>query len=301
MDQIYHALCSDRQVQICLIDGKELVKKAREIHKLSRVATAALGRQLMMTSMMGSRLKNESDRVSSIIKGDGYAGSMVCTAFPDAAVKGCTQDAEAELPLRADGKLDVAGYVGRNGKLTVVRDMGSGDPYVGVCNLVSGEIAVDFAQYYTVSEQQPSIVYLGVRMDAATGEVRSAGGALVQPLPDCSDEVIEELTKRAEEISSLSLKLDEGMGLKDALNVIFLGMGPEIVDSFVPEYRCDCSRERIEKALLSVGREELTKMIEEDGHAEVTCQFCNSRYEFSKEELTALRDEALSKETDAGN
>ena len=298
-DRIYHLLCAGDTVQICAISGRELVAEARKIHGLSRVATAALGRQLMMTSMMGSRLKNRSDLVSTIIRGDnGYAGSMVCTAFPDGAVKGCVQDPSAELPPTPEGKLDVRGYVGSEGKLTVVRDMGKGDPYVGVCNLVSGEIALDFAEYYTVSEQQPSIVYLGVRLDAGTGDVRSAAGMLVQPMPGCPGEVIDGLTKRAEQISRLSFLLDGGEDLLSAVRKLFEGWDPRVVEEFSPEYRCDCSRERIERALISVGREELTDMIEKDHGAEVKCRFCNRKYEFSEADLRLLLLSAERKDAD---
>ena len=287
-DRIIHVLCAQDQVQVCAMTGAELVAEARGIHGLSRVATAALGRQLMMTSMMGSRLKNADDRVSTIIKGDGYAGSMVCTAMPNGTVKGCVQEPIAELPPTPEGKLDVAGYVGHTGKLTVVRDMGYGDPYVGVCNLVSGEIALDFAQYFTASEQQPSLVYLGVRLEIETGAVRAAGGMLVQPLPGCDESVIDALTERAQKIALLSAKLDEGVSLETAVMELLDGFDPRVVAEYTPVYACDCSRERIERALIGVGAEELTAMIEEDHGAEVGCQFCNKKYTFDETELREL-------------
>ncbi|MCR5073720.1 MAG: Hsp33 family molecular chaperone HslO [Clostridiales bacterium] len=298
-DKLLHLLCADDMVQVCAISARELVSEARRIHSLSMVATAALGRQLMMTSMMGSRLKNESDRVSTILKGnDGYAGSMVCTAFPDAAVKGCTGDAETELPPTAEGKLDVAGYVGHTGKLTVVRDAGHGDPYVGVCNLISGEIAMDFAEYYAASEQQPSLVYLGVRVDVENGAVRSAGGMLIQPMPGCPDEVIADLTERSGRVSELSRMLDDGMTLDDAVSEILSGLSPHVTDTYEPVYRCDCSRKRIESALLSVGRDEIEDMIKKDGGAEVSCHFCNRTYRFTGEELRTLLNAAADKSSD---
>ena len=289
-DQILHLLCAEEQVQVCAISAKELVSEAKEIHELSRVATAAFGRQLMMTSMMGSRLKNEEDRVSTIIKGEGgYAGTMICTAFPDGAVKGCVNNPKVELPpCEKTGKLDVAGYVGHTGKLTVVRDMGQGDPYVGVCNLISGEIAEDFAEYYTASEQQPSLVYLGVRVDAGTGAVRSAAGLLIQPLPGCDGEIVDKLVGYSEEIAKLSLRLDGGEELREAVETILRDLSPKTVLEMSPEYRCDCSRERIEAALVSVGREELEDMIRKDGGAEVKCHFCNKVYRFTEKELKEL-------------
>ena len=287
-DSICHALLAGGQVQVCAISAKNLVSRMREIHQCSRVATAALGRQIMMTAMMGSRLKNADDRVSTIIKGDGCAGSMVCTSLPGGVVRGYVQNPGAELPPTAAGKLDVAGYVGSAGKLTVVRDLGFGEPYVGVCNLISGEIALDFAEYYTVSEQQPSLVYLGVRLEAETGEVRAAGGMLVQPLPGCDEETVALLTERADDISTLSRRLDGGETLHEAMEALLSGLSMEIVQEFLPEYRCDCSKERIERALISIGAGELTEMIEQDGGAEVSCQFCNRVYRFDAAALTAL-------------
>jgi len=295
MDSIVHALAAGEQVRIAAINGLDMVMGAREIHKLSRVATAALGRQLMMTAIMASQLKNEGDRVSTILRGNGYAGNMVCTGAPGPIVKGYTANPETELPPTEEGKLDVAGYVGREGQMTVVRDLPVGDPYVGVCNLVSGEIAIDFAQYFTVSEQQPSLVYLGVRLDAETGSIRSAGGVLVQPLPGCADEVIDALQERASVISTLAYRLDMGEDFETALGEIFADLGFKIVERFRPILRCDCSKNRIEKALISVGEQELREMIEQDGGAEVTCHFCNTIYRFDKEELNKLLTCAVSK------
>lgn len=288
MDQILHALAADENVRIAAISAYDMVCGAKTLHGLSRVATAALGRQLMMTAMMASQLKNEGDRVSTILRGDGPAGNMVCTGAIGPVVKGYTSEPAVELPPTPEGKLDVGGYVGRTGRLTVVRDLPVGDPYVGVCNLISGEIAVDFAQYFTVSEQQPSLVYLGVRIDAASGEVRAASGVLVQPLPGCPDETIDDLQARAEAITTLTHRLDDGQTLETAAADLFSGLDFHVVKRFSPAYRCDCTRERIERALISVGAEELQDMIERDGGAEVKCHFCNAVYEFTATELSDL-------------
>lgn len=296
MDSILHALCASERVRIAAISACDMVTEARTLHGLSRVATAALGRQLMMTAMMASQLKNEGDRVSTIIHGDGPAGNMVCTGAPGGMVKGYVSNPGTELPPTAEGKLDVGGYVGHAGRLTVVRDLPVGDPYVGVCNLISGEIAVDFAQYFTVSEQQPSLVYLGVRMEAESGRVRSAAGVLVQPLPDCPDEVIDALQSRADVITTLARRLDEGEAFEPALAALFDGLELSITDRFTPALRCDCTRARIERALLSVGAEELRDMIERDGGAEVKCHFCNAAYRFSAAELAALLEQAKTEE-----
>jgi len=298
MDSVVHALAAGNDVRIAAINGYDMVKEAKDLHALSRVATAALGRQLMMTAIMASQLKNDGDRVSTILRGNGYAGNMVCTGAPGPVVKGYTANPCVELPPTEDGKLDVGGYVGREGQMTVVRDLPVGDPYVGVCNLISGEIAIDFAQYFTVSEQQPSLVYLGVRLEAETGDVRSAAGVLVQPLPGCPEAIIDTLQERANEISTLAKRIDDGEDFEAALTEIFEGLDFEIVNRFTPILRCDCSRNRIERALISVGEQELRDMIDEDGGAQVTCHFCNTVYEFSAEELEKLLACAVSRENE---
>lgn len=296
MDSLIHALCASKSVRVATVSARNMVSEAKELHGLSRVATAALGRQLMMTVMMASQLKNDGDRVSTIIRGDGPAGNLVCTGAPGPVVKGYATNPDVELPPTEEGKLDVGGYVGRTGRLTVMRDLPVGDPYVGVSNLVSGEIAVDFAQYFTVSEQQPSLVYLGVRMDGDSGAVRSAAGVLVQPLPGCPDEVIDSLQARADAITTLAMRLDEGEPLEAATATLFEGLSFEVVERFTPVYHCDCTRERIERALISVGAQELQDMIECDGGAEVKCHFCNAAYGFTAAELAELLRQASNTE-----
>lgn len=291
-DQLLHLLCGDGNIRISAIDGTELVRTAQEIHGLSRVATAALGRQFMMTVIMGSMLKNADERVSTIVKGDGPAGSLVCTADPACHVKGCIGASDIELPLTEAGKLDVAGLVGRTGKLTVVRDLSMKEPYVGTCNLISGEIAMDFAQYFTVSEQQPSLVYLGVHVDAADGRVRAAGGLLLQPMPGCPDSLIDEMQSLSSEISNLTSRLDAQEQLESVVTALFSAYTPEVSERLSPEYRCDCSRARIERALISVGEKDLTEMRDQDHGAEITCQFCNKRYQFTADDLGQLIQEA---------
>lgn len=293
MDSLIHAIAADGNVRITAVCGTELVKDASLLHRLSRVATAALGRQLMMTVMMGSQLKNAGDKVTTILKGDGPAGNMVCTADNRCFVKGYTSNPLAELPPTPANKLDVGGYVGHSGQLTVIRDLPVGEPYVGICDLISGEIAIDFAQYYAVSEQQPSIVYLGVRLEASSGSVRSGAGLLVQPMPGCPDEVLDALEKMAQEFPSLSTAMDAGCDLEQEVLELFAAWNPEITDRFVPVLRCDCSRERIERSLIALGAEELNAMCTEDHGAEITCHFCNSVYRFTEEDLRALLGDAL--------
>ena len=244
-----------------------------------------------MVAMMASQLKNDTDSVSAILSGGGPGGNLVCVGRKGPFAKGCAGDPGCELPPKDNGKLDVGGYVGRNGKLTVVRDLSLKEPYVGMCHLVSGEVAEDFAEYFTASEQQPSLVYLGVRLEPLSGQVLGAGGLLVQPLPDCPAENVDYVMAQAEAIPHLTRRLSEGEGLKDIVLDLFPEGDVSFTEELSPAYRCDCSRERMERALMSLGRDELHTIIEEDGQAELSCHFCNSRYAFTKAELESLLQE----------
>ena len=241
-----------------------------------------------MVAMMSSQLKNDTDSVSAILSGGGPGGNLVCVGRKGPFVKGCAGDPACELPPKENGKLDVGGYVGRSGKLTVVRDLSLKEPYVGMCHLVSGEVAEDFAEYFTASEQQPSLVYLGVRLEPVSGQVLGAGGLLIQPLPDCPAENVDYVMTRASDIPHLTERLSKGECLKDILFSLFPQGDVTFTEELVPAYRCDCSRERMERALMSLGREDLEEIIEEDGQAELSCHFCNSRYTFTKAELEAI-------------
>lgn len=287
-DQILQGLLKNKTIRFAAITGRELVTEAQRIHGLSRTATAALGRELLMGAMMAGQLKNDTDSVSTILSGGGPGGNLICVGRKGPFVKGCAGDPGYELPPKANGKLDVGGYVGKNGKLTVVRDLSLKEPYVGMCHLVSGEVAEDFAEYFTASEQQPSLVYLGVRLEPLSGTVLGAGGLLVQPLPDCPEENVDYVMSKAEAIPHLTERLSKGEDLEDIVRSLFPDGDVLFTDELTPAYRCDCNRERMERALLSLGREELKEIIEEDGQAELSCHFCNSRYTFSKAELEEL-------------
>ena len=293
MDKIVRALMADDTVKLIAISGRDLCEKARELHGLSRVCTAALGRTLLVTDMMGAQLKGEDHKLTAIVKGGGPAGNIVCTADNRGHVKGYVEQPALELPLGPDGKLDVSMAVGWFGDLTVVRDLGMKEPYVGKCDMVSGEIAEDFAQYFTVSEQQPSMVYLGVRVDPHDGHVLAGGGIIVQPLPHCPDEVIDTLTEKAAEVKMLAGMLEDGIELEDALRKIFGGIDINFTESLSPEFRCDCSRERLERVLISLGHDELKDMMEKEKGAELTCHFCNKTYSFTEDELEDLLKEAV--------
>ena len=290
-DTILQGLLKHNSIRFAAITGRELVTEAQRIHGLSRTATAALGRELLMVAMMAGQLKNDTDSVSAILSGGGPGGNLVSVGRKGPFVKGCAGDPDCELPPRENGKLDVGGYVGRNGKLTVVRDLSLKEPYVGMCHLVSGEVAEDFAEYFTASEQQPSLVYLGVRLEPLSGRVLGAGGLLIQPLPDCPEENVDYVMTKASQIPRLTERLAEGEGLKEIVLSLFPEGDVAFTDQLQPAYRCDCSRERMERALLSLGRDELTQIIEEDGQAELSCHFCNSKYSFTKAELQRLLQE----------
>ncbi len=298
MDSLVRGLIENNALRFSAIDAKELVTEARRIHGLSRVATAALGRQLMMTCMMAADLKNATDEVTTSISADGPAGKLICVGRYGALVKGCVSSPETELPPREDGKLDVSGYVGKDGKLSVVRDLSLKEPYVGLCKLVSGEIAEDFAQYFTLSEQQPSLVYLGVHVRAEDGAVLSAGGLVVQTLPNCPAEAIDRVMERLPKMQGLAEGLSQGASLEALLDEIFEGEGLSVTERLTPAYRCDCSRARIERALIALGREELQTLIEEDGKAELCCGFCASKYTFDREQLTVLLQSAKGREAE---
>ncbi len=295
-DRLIQCVAADGMVRIAFIDGTNLVQEAQTLLKLSRVATAALGRQLMMTAIMSADLKGERDLVSTILKGDGPAGSMICTGNSRLEVKGSVTNPTVELPPNELGKLDVGGFVGHNGKLSVVSDLGLKEPYVGLSNIVSGEIAIDFANYYAASLQRPTLVYLGVRVRADTGAVRAAAGVFAEPLPCCPEDVIDHLQAKSDAIAQFSERLDEGETPEELLESAFGELGLVYAGEREPLYRCDCSRERIERALISIGRADLGEMIEEDHGAEVSCRFCDQIYQFTEEDLRALLKAATTRE-----
>jgi molecular chaperone Hsp33 len=291
-DQIIHGMLVDRALRFAAIDGTQLVRDAQQTHSLSRVATAALGRQLLLTSMVASLCKNASDTVTTVLAGNGPSGNLVCVGRNGGLVKGYATNPDVELPLRSDGKLDVRGYIGASGKLTMIRDLGLKEPYVGMCNLISGEIAEDFAQYFTVSEQQPSIVYLGVHENASDAFVTGAGGLLIQTMPNCSDEAVDRVMRIADRIPSIGTRIAEGEPLEAILRDLFTDLDAEYTNRLTPAFSCDCSRERLERALISIGKTELRDLIDQDGKAELTCQFCGKTYHFDRQALEALLAEA---------
>ena len=285
-DQIIRMLAKDAPVKASAIIGRDMVERARQIHKTLPVATAALGRGLMACSMMGNQLKEERGAVTLRVKGDGPMGGLTAVSDSEGNVRGYVQDGTVELPLKAPGKLDVGSAVGE-GSITVIKDIGLKEPYVGTIGLVSGEIADDVAAYFVESEQIPTACALGVLVDTDQS-VLCAGGYLIQLLPGADDEVITQIERGVARVGSVTDALRKGMDAQALLREVLRDFEMEIVETAPVEYRCYCSHDRVERALISMGREELADLIQEQGGAELTCQFCDRVYRYSKEELEAL-------------
>ena len=289
-DKIIRATAAGAQIRAFVADTKETVMAAYEKHDTYPVMTAALGRLLTAGALMGAMLKNEGDRLTLKIDGDGPGAGLVVAADYLSHVKGYAVNPHVDIPLKPNGKLDVSGALG-NGTLTVIKDMGLKEPYVGTTNLVTGEIAEDITYYFSLSEQIPSSVGLGVLVDTDCS-VKCAGGFILQLMPFANDETIDKLEANLQNISSVTSMYDSGMTAKDILYKLLDGFDVEINDEITPEYRCDCSRERVENALSLIAKDELEDMIkqagEEDKPAEVHCDFCNTDYYFTKEDLERI-------------
>jgi len=287
-DEVLHITLCQGEARVLLMDTTKMVQKAADIHNATPVCTAALGRLMTGTAMLGAMMKGEKDSVTVTIKGNGPVGTLMAVAN-HTDVKGCMDNPRVVLPLRKDGKLDVGGAVGHEGRLSVVKDLGLREPYVGQTDLVSGEIADDFALYFTKSEQAPSLVALGVL--TAGEQVLSAGGILIQAMPGCSDETLDQLELRSPMFADISRELTFEP-LETLVNDWFRGMDPQILDREPVRWHCGCGRERMEKALISLGRKELEQIIQEDQGAELTCHFCHASYPFTTEELKRLLEQA---------
>ncbi len=286
MDQGVRGLLLGGQASAIVIKATDLVEDARRIHGLWPVTCAALGRALMAGSMMGTALKDEEGRLTLAFKGDGPAGSLVVAAWHDGTVKGYLDQPQVDLPLRDDGKLDVGGAVGREGRVTVIRRQGYGEPYVGQTELQNGEIAEDLAYYYAASEQQPTLLALGVLI-APDGSVRSAGGAMIQPLPGCGEEALAELEGLAPCLAGIAERMEPFPDAEAAFQALFAGLDPAPLSTWQPRFQCDCSRQRMEQALVSLGEVELHSLAQE-GRAELVCHFCNAAYTFDARQLWEL-------------
>ena len=285
-DYVVRAVAAGGEVRAFACTTKNLVEEARLHHDSMPVATAALGRLLSAGSMMGLMMKGENDRLTLQIKGDGPIGGLVVTADSKARVKGYVYNPDVELPLKSEGKLDVGAAVG-SGELTVIRDMGLKEPYVGRTNLITGEIAEDLTYYFASSEQVPSVVALGVLVDRDYS-VKRAGGFIIQLMPGASDETIDAIEKKIPMVTSVTGMLDEDMTPEEILTFILEDLNVEITDKTEASFYCDCNKERVEQVLISIGEKDLTSLYEEDKPVEVCCQFCGKKYEFSTEEIGNL-------------
>ena len=290
MDYIVRATAAGGQIRAFAVTSREMVETARSYHNTSPVATAALGRLLSAGAMMGAMMKGEKDLLTLQIKGNGPIGGITVTADSHAKVKGYVQNPAVMIHANEKGKLDVGGAVGI-GILNVIRDIGMKEPYVGQCELKTGEIGDDLTYYFAVSEQVPSSVGLGVLMEK-NNTVRQAGGFIIQLMPFTSDEVIDRLEQKLAEVSSVTSMLDQGMTPEQILSELLGEFGLEILDTVPAQYRCDCSRERIERALISIGKKDLQEMIAEGRTIEVGCQFCNKKYQVTVDELKELLEKS---------
>lgn len=290
-DRIIRFLAYKGKVSIVCADTTQLVEKARRIHDLSPVATAAFGRLLTITAIMAQEMKSEQNKLSIQIKGNGPIGSMLTTANNTPEIKGYVANSYIDLPLNEFGKLDVGGAVGEEGYIHVIKDIGLKEPYVGVSPLTSGEIADDFTNYFVSSEQRQSAVALGVLVDK--NGVRKAGGYLITPMPDATEDEISQIEKSIFEAGAISKMLDENLTLLEIAKKVTGDKEVKVLkEDIMPEYKCDCSKEKMSKALISIGKKDLEEIIEKDKKAELVCHFCNKKYQFSKEELEKLLEDA---------
>ena len=285
-DYLVRATAADAQIRAFAATTRQMVETARQKHDTSPVVTAALGRLLTAGSMMGSMLKGEEDLLTLQVTGDGPMGGMTVTADSKGHVKGYANEPQVILPANSQGKLDVGGAVG-SGILRVIQDSGLKDPYVGQTVLQTGEIAEDLTYYFATSEQVPSSVGLGVLMER-DNTVRQAGGFIVQLMPFAEEETISRLEQNLGKIRSVTSMLDEGLTPEELLGLVLEGMDIQFRDTCEVEFSCSCSKERVEKALISIGREEIDKMIADGEPLEVKCHFCNKGYQFSVQELEEI-------------
>lgn len=286
-DKIVKATAKNDMVRIIAGITTNLVNEGAKIHDTTPVASAAFGRMLTAGALIGSTLKSEKEVTTLKINGGGEINGITVTAHNDCSVKGVIGNPYVDRPLNEKGKLDVGGAIGTNGMLYVIKDLGLKDPYVGQVKIQTGEIAEDFAYYFTVSEQTPSAVALGVLVDKDLS-IKAAGGFIVQMLPGADELLADIITYRLQEIPPITTLISEGKTIEEILEFIFDGMDLKILEDVKPEYKCDCSRERVEKALISIGRNDLQELYDEGKSEEIVCNFCNKKYEFTHDNIGEL-------------
>lgn len=286
-DSIIRVLAKNAPVKASAVSARDLVERARQIHKTLPVATAALGRALMACSMMGDQLKEEAGSVTLQIKGGGPLGRITAVSDSAGNVRGYVQQPLVDLPLKGPAKLDVGAAVGREGALTVIKDLCMKEPYIGTIPLVSGEIAEDVTRYFAESEQIPTACALGVLVDVDQS-VMCAGGYLIQLLPGADEAAISAVERGVERVGPVTEALRSGADALELLERVLSEFELEVLSQRPVEYRCYCSRDRVSRALISLGRAELEDLIRTQGEAELTCQFCDKLYRYSKQELERL-------------
>ncbi|MHB9943480.1 redox-regulated molecular chaperone Hsp33 [Clostridium sporogenes] len=286
-DRLVKAIAKDGQVRIIGAITTELVNEGVKLHNCAPTAAAALGRMLTAGALMGTTLKSEKDTLTLQIHGGGIAKGVVVTSYADGHVKGYIGNPTADIEPNSKGKLDVSGIIGKNGNLLVIRDMGLKEPYIGQVPIYTGEIGEDLAYYYTVSEQTPSAVGLGVLVDKDLS-IKSSGGFIIQMMPGADEMLADLISYRLEEIPSITEMISKGMTIEEILEYIFEDMDLNILESIVPEYRCDCSQEKVERALASIGQKDLKEIYDEGKEEELKCHFCNKAYVFSHDEIEGI-------------
>ena len=287
MDYIVKMIAKDLPIKASAITGKSMIERARQLHRTLPVATAALGRTLLAASMTGAMMKEQEGSVTIRINGGGPLGSIIAVSDSRGNARGYVQNAGVDIPLKAPGKLDVGGAVGTEGSITVIKDLCLKEPYVGSIGLISGEIAEDMTAYFAISEQVPTACVLGVLVDTDQS-VLAAGGYIIQLMPGAGEELIGVVEQGVAALGAVTSVLQEGCGPKELLERALPGIELEFLEELPVEYRCYCSRQRVERALISMGRQELESLIDEQGKAELTCQFCDKIYHFTEKELREL-------------
>ncbi len=291
MGKLHRVISADGSAFAAVLDAKDIVSEIERIHKTSAVVTAGLGRLTIAASLMGYMLKGENDSITLRIDADGQTGQLIAVSDSRGNVKSYVTNPVVEIPLNSKGKLDVAGAVGKNGTLSVVKDLGLKEPYVGVIPLVSGEIAEDIAAYYAESEQIPTVCSLGVLINPDL-TVKAAGGFLIQLLPFADKKCIDIIEKNIAKLPPVSSMFDNGKTPEEIADMLLEDLSPDPLDTAEPEYCCDCSRERTEKILISIGKKELDEIAAEGKDTSVCCHFCGKEYVFTPEEVSALSDSA---------
>lgn len=287
MGKLYRVISKDGSAFASVLDAKDIVSEIEKIHKTSAVVTAGLGRLTIGASLMGYMLKGQDDSITLRVDADGPTGQLVAVSDSKGNVKSYVTNPVVEIPLNSQGKLDVGSAIGHNGTLSVVKDLGLKEPYVGVTPLVSGEIAEDIASYYATSEQVPTVCSLGVLVNPDLS-VKSAGGFLIQLLPFADEKCIDIIEKNLKNIRPISAMLADGISPEEIADMLMDGLNPEPLDSANPVYKCDCSRERTEKVLISLGKQELQSIIDDGKDISISCHFCGKEYNFTTEEVGKL-------------